>query len=112
LFPKSLKIWGHEYKVLRQKDPRIYDGKDNPQVLGYFSGNEQTICVKKALDKKPTQAAEILMHEVFHGIAYHTNVFEGMRDKEEHVVDTMATGLILILKDNPELVDYLKESLK
>lgn len=111
MFPRSLKIWGHKYKVVQQKDPRIYDGVNNPPVLGFFSGNEQLICVKKALEKKPPQQAEILLHEVLHGVAYHSNVFEGMRDKEEHVVDTLATGIILILKDNPDLIEYFKESL-
>lgn len=110
--PKSLKIWGHDYDVKQRKNPVLYDAKDGVNgVLGFFSGNEQLIVLKKDLDKKPSREAEVLLHEVFHGVAYNSNLFNGIRDHEEHVVDTLANGMILIFKDNPDLLDYFVEAL-
>ncbi len=61
-----------------------------------------------------SREVEVLVHEILHAIAYNTGLFwtyPNNRDLEEHVVDTMANAIILILKDNPELIDYIKESL-
>jgi len=113
LFPKSLRIYGHDYKVQRQKYPKLYaPNGDVTHVLGFFSGNEQLIAIRSDLNKRPAQEANILLHEVMHGIGYHTNIFVDIPDKEERIVDTFSNGLTMVLRDNPELVDYLKDSCK
>ena len=111
MFPKSLRIYGHDYKIQKQKYPKLYGPNgDVTHVLGFYSANEQLIAVRSDLSKRPSQEANVLLHELLHGIAYYTNAFNGMPEKEEHIVDTYANGLILLFKDNPELVDYIKES--
>lgn len=111
-FPRKLKIWGHEYRVLKQKDPKTFDGNNSTSVLGWCSNNEQAIAIKTSMPA--SREAEVLLHEVLHAVAYNTGLFwtyPNKHDLEEHVVDTIANGIILVLKDNPTLIDYFKENL-
>lgn len=105
-------MWGHDYGVKTVRDPH-YLGE---AVMGLFKPNEMEIVLsKKWLDKKPTREAEVLLHEIMHGIAHNSQMFGNMTDVkepgklEEHVVSVMANGLVAVLVDNPELTDYLKE---
>lgn len=112
--PKSVKIWGHHYKVQKKKDPKYWNGSRTMSALGLFCSDKQEIILSKAMEKTPTKEAETLIHEILHGIFYSSNVLysvENKGDLEEHLVDTLANALALVFKDNPELLDYLKKTL-
>lgn len=111
--PKKLKVWSHNIEIKKQKDPKYSIGKEVRSALGYYDSDKQVIVLKNSL--KDSQEIEILIHELLHSINYYTNVLEMSTEedrlKEEKYVDTMAAGLTLLLKDNPELIDYIKEKL-
>lgn len=112
--PKSIKIWANQYKVVKQKDPKLREGNNHTSVLGLFSAEQQKITLSNTLINSDTKRVETLIHEILHAIAYSSNVFHGVENKfahEEHVVDTFANGVTLVLKDNPALVNYIKEIL-
>lgn len=110
--PQTIKIWGHNYKILKRKEPKYSIGNEVRSALGLFHANEHKIIVKSTMT--PTQEIETLIHEILHGVFYYSNVnahTDHDQKIEEHYVDTIANGITLILKDNPELLDYIKEKL-
>ena len=111
--PSKIKIGGHDYAVKHMRDPHFF----GEAVMGLFKSNEQEIILSnKWLEKKPTREAEVLLHEVMHGIVHHTGMLEVIDDRkqrdslEEHIVSVMANGVIAVLKDNPAFLNYLKEN--
>ena len=107
--PKTLKVWGHNIEIVKEKDPTVnHDGRVL-HVLGQACYDDNKIRLK---DKLPnSKEAETLIHELLHWIGYQSNTFRGLDGKvEERIVDNTANGLYLVLKDNPKFIDYLKES--
>lgn len=54
------------------------------------------------------KAADTLLHEVGHALYYAYGISDD--DAEERVVNIMATGWVLIFKDNPWLLEWLKNA--
>lgn len=112
--PRKVKIWGHDYVIKTMHDPH-YLGE---AVMGLFKPNDQEIVLsRKYLKKKPVREVEVLLHEIMHGICHNSKMFEVVHDEkerdrlEEHVVGLMANGVVAIMKDNPELIDFFKENI-
>lgn len=72
-----------------------------------FDRLEIKICEGLADQKE----AETLLHEILHGILDATASQE-TKDGEEALVNRLASGLTSVIRDNPELIDFLQESLK
>ncbi len=54
------------------------------------------------------KAADTFMHEVQHAVFWSFGVQD--EDKEERTIVLMATGLMTVYRDNPWLLDWLKEA--
>ena len=51
---------------------------------------------------------ETLLHEVLHAVLYNTGISDRMTDKaEEHLVRALSPALFSLLRDNPDLVQYI-----
>jgi len=50
---------------------------------------------------------DTVLHEVLHGVWATMDI--GLPKHEEHVVRKLATGLLLVLQQNPELTQYLTQ---
>lgn len=76
---------------------------------GEFSSLEAKIRVSTNF---PTavKAADTLLHEVGHAIWFAWGIEKG--DDEERVVGNAATGWVTVYRDNPWLLDWLKECLR
>lgn len=103
-------MWAHDYKIKVIKDPH-YLGE---RVLGLFSPDRQEIILSKQLEKMPSREAEILLHEVMHGVAHNAKTFgmlpNNLKDEvEEHVIQSMTNGLILVLQQNKDFYSWLGE---
>ena len=55
--------------------------------------------------------AEVLLHEIMHGICYTFNLRIKEEFTEEQIVETMSTGLATVFCQNPWLLKYLEKGL-
>jgi hypothetical protein len=91
--PEALLIFGRPFKV---EWPEKIDKDD----VGLSDPDGQLIKVKDGLPMEAAQDA--LLHETMHCVE------EAMgMDLKENVIKRLATGLLMVLKDNPHLVSYL-----
>ena len=91
----SVKIIGCDYIVVEQD--RI--SRDS-YTYGEVDHVEQVIKISKEL--KPQRKAETLLHEIIH-----TVFFMLRKDENEQLVNSMATVLLQIFRDNPALLVLL-----
>lgn len=102
--PNEIKIDGCIYEV-NHKDQVIHEGQT---IYGRISGKEGVIEVSK--DICDYQQKITLMHEIIHGIFNHRNVDKHIPEQQyEDVTDELAKGLVQVLNDNPELIDYINK---
>lgn len=95
LRPKKVRILGREYNINYTEDLK---------PLGQCDVEECTIQVRTNVH--PVEEADSLLHEIMHGVFYLTDVGFSA-EQEEHVVRKLATGLIQVFMDNPNLLTYL-----
>ena len=101
--PSPIKVGGFEYKVYERGDFVRSQGQ-----FGQCDNDISVILVGTDLTKQ--MQSNTLIHELFHAIYYVYNIQDN--DEEERVVNTFANGWHQVLKDNPDLVNYLKRTLK
>ena len=101
--PNIITIDGCEY-IVQHKDRVIHDGQT---IYGRISSKEAVIEVSK--DICDYQQKITIMHEVIHGICNHRNIDKHISaERYEDVTDEIAKGLVQVLNDNPELIDFIK----
>ena len=99
--PKTLKIGYENYEI--EYWPPTH--ATTTEAYGEFFAKEKKI----GIDGAQTGASLVntMIHEAMHGICFH----QGMQlkdDEEERIVNSMANGITQLLKDNPDLVDWIK----
>jgi Zn-dependent peptidase ImmA (M78 family) len=74
---------------------------------GEYSSIEEVIRVDTS--HSPVRVAETLIHEISHAIfdLYHL----ADNDEQERTVGQFATGMTQVLRDNQEVIEFLKDSL-
>lgn len=97
--PKAVKVGAHTYSVVRPKSPK--DG--DTEVDGLCEDYELRLTVRSGL--KRSRAQETAIHELLHTCTDGTDV---AIDIEEKLVGMIAPKLLQIIKDNPELMEYLR----
>lgn len=95
--PDSIRVLGRDYSVTYELDNGNFGACDTMQ-------NE--IEVREGLP--PSEERDTVLHEVMHAIWATMDI--GHHKIEEHVVRKMATGLALVLQENPEFAQYLASS--
>lgn len=105
MIPKTLKTINGEIDIL---EPTKIMDPDDPKVNLYGLqnlGKEFNVVVRKGLQHNLKQ--QTLMHEIIHTI-------ENMHSMElsEMQVEILATGLLYIIKNNHELIEYFKKEKK
>jgi Zn-dependent peptidase ImmA (M78 family) len=97
--PKTIKIGAYDIKLK-------YWG-ELQETFGQYFEVEQTIYLAPVSDA--TLAADTLLHEIMHAI-FHIYVIQA-HDDEERTVTTLSSGLTQVFKDNPAILDYIKDTL-
>ncbi len=84
-------------------------GEERDKCLGMFSEHQMQIMVRETFASEQ-QEAETLLHEVIHSAF----AVMGIQDKDPHerTVSALSVGLAQIIRDNPDLIDWLKEKLR
>lgn len=95
--PASCRIIGKKYTVAW---PNKIDNDGEP-VNGLFDPDTQSIQVVGTLPLESAQ--DSLLHEVMHAVEFSMGL-----DLEETIIERMATGLLAVIKDNPNFVTYLR----
>lgn len=96
---------GHLDFVIREMDH--VNAKDS---YGLYVAEAQEIHLSKGMT--PRRQAEVLMHEILHGLVDHYNLAHILGDKEEPVVRGLALGLATAIRDNQKLFADMVKSLK
>ena len=109
LIPKTIKIgtqlWSIEEHTSKE-DGMLYE--DN---YGYTLERRNMIVVDK--DASDTRKKQVVMHEILHAIRF--TFFTGSKmssklsfeDTEHYFIGMYEETLLMVLKDNPELLEYL-----
>ncbi|QBE66848.1 hypothetical protein [Pseudoduganella lutea] len=92
--PQLIHILGRDYSITYELDDGDYGSCDTMQC---------EIEVREGMPRVEEQ--DTVLHEVMHAVWALMDI--GNRKVEEHVVRKMATGLLLVLQQNPDLTKYL-----
>lgn len=110
--PTKIKIGDREYSVLFQDTQtmiKAYEGYDTERVyrgkpaLGMVDVSTNEIWIYES--QSPKQQRITLLHEIEHAIL--RDVPEKDQKNEENFVEKTSTGVFQVLRDNPELRDWL-----
>lgn len=102
MLPSQINVGGKTYKI-KEKNTLKQGGTE---YNGLCFLEHQEIHVKKKFPEESSKT-KVFLHEVIHAINHHFNLLHDDHDKEEEVTTIIANGLNMVLKDNPELVEYL-----
>ena len=84
--------------------------EDN-DFVGITDYQKQVIKIKESLSKN--ELVNTVLHEILHCCNFYFGMKEHTGSKlEEKFVDCMANGLTTILRDNLEILDWLKENIE
>lgn len=97
--PDTIKVGAYDYTIIA----RGQDWKRSVGAYGRCHTEEQTIeIVTEGIT--PIFQLDTFMHEILHAIfSYHALDDD---DDEEKTVTLLASGLVAVLRDNPELVKF------
>jgi hypothetical protein len=93
----EIKIGHIVYRVKRVKNLV----KEGHACHGYIDYNTHTIFIQTKFPKKQQEA---LLHEIIHGLSEFSNI--GLSEKQ---VGTLANCLIMVMQDNPHLINIFKK---
>lgn len=96
--PNTLKVNGRNITIKYLKAERL------PGACGLFKSQRSLIEISK--DQEPQELRDTVLHEILHAIL-HTQGREYGGELEEVYVRALATGLLGVFQDNPELHQWL-----
>lgn len=102
--PARLKIGPLTYEVLIVPEHELRGVVPDKDLVGEISYNHGIIRVSSALCKQAQE--QTLWHEILHGIMQNA----GKSDHSEEIIDLLATGIMGVLNDNPQLTNDKKGS--
>ena len=96
MLPKLVRVLGRDIPVVVMEEL--------PKAFGEYDYETQIVRIQAG--QQPAFEADTLLHELIHAI---DDVMQlGMRERQVHCV---ASGLIALFKDNPEVIEYLRYAL-
>lgn len=105
--PKSVRVGPYRYTVKVDAD-RIKELEKESNVDLYGITTHGILEIVLQPDVADTVLRETLLHEVLHAVLFNTGISDRMTDKaEEHLVRALSPALFSLLRDNPDLVQYL-----
>lgn len=92
VWPKRVRIEGKDYPIKHKK---------LAGDLGLFEGREQCISISTG-HKSADEAADTMLHEILHAVEFNNGW-----DYDEPKVRRIATALLAILRDNPDVAQSI-----
>jgi hypothetical protein len=109
--PSRVKIGTQVFEIVLRTSNNY--GMLNDSTMGYTLDTENLIVIDSSL--KPTRQKTVVLHEVFHALSmvFDTSVKPKKSDDftvwEHYFIGIYEEALLLLLRDNPDLVKYLLE---
>lgn len=101
--PTSIRIGPYDHKVIVKEI--IPD--DGSTVFGEFSSERLEITIHPSNHPHDHHIVDTLLHEILHGLFE----YSGLDLKvEERICSFLGTGLMQVIRDNPELVKWLTKA--
>lgn len=100
----DIRIAGFDFTI-REED--IAAGMYSTGAMGQCNTIAQDIVIGKFM--KRDQKIVTLLHEIIHCVCELYNIPLD-EEKEEFIIDGIARGFFQVLKDNEQLIDYLKDT--
>ena len=109
--PEQIKIGWKDVDLQRVKVSFV---KNNSDYWGQYIARQNKIEIQD--EAQGQDLANTLVHEIIHAIVYHSSLnAEGgplyESDDEEQAVNSMTKWLMGVFKDNPWLLDFLKDNI-
>lgn len=98
--PRQVVI-GHRTWKIKTIGPR-----QRPRINGLCEYEKSTLWVRLK-GQSPQQQANTLLHEIGHAIWHEGNIESD--DIEEHVVTVTANLMCQVIRDNPDVIDWIAE---
>lgn len=95
LLPMSIKVGPYDYQV--EYVDSFPDGR-------WGETEHHTLTIRLAIDQAAGQERDTVLHELLHAVWSSMDI--GKPKSEEKVVHRLSTGLLAVLRDNPDLVRY------
>lgn len=93
-------------RVLGRDVPLIHVGEDMlPKAVGEYDYEHQIVRLRDG--QQPVFEADTVLHELIHAIDDAMQL--GMKERQVHCT---AVGLIALLRDNPDFLEYLYDALR
>ena len=100
-FPARVRVGALDYTV-RYWSPQA---SDNTRAIGLCDRSTCTILIRSGM--VPQKEAEVLIHEIFHAAWDGAGLAMEDDHPEERVVNALGYQWLQILRDNPNLFDYV-----
>ena len=109
--PDNIKIGWKDIDIEKTKVSFV---KNNSDYWGQYIARQNKIEIQD--EAQGQDLANTLLHEIIHAITYHSSMnAEGgpltQDGDEEQVVNSMTNWLMGVFKDNPWLLDFLKDNI-
>lgn len=92
--PVSIRVGAHDYSV-EMTAGRVLDANGDCDF--------DKLRIRLAKRMRRSKLREIIVHEILHACAYPTDL------DEEPFVTVIAPVLVQVIRDNPQLIDFLRE---
>jgi len=103
--PLSVKIDNITYTIKLVPD-LVADDDPKESLLGCVRYSDAVIKIAK---QSKDSAINTLAHEIHHAIAFERNIDDLIKEKDlETVIDSFAKAFVQIIRDNPELIDFIQ----
>lgn len=102
--PTSVSFMGRTYGI-------TYDYDLPDELLGLTNHSTLQVAIRES--QEPLDEADTLVHELMHILWYQMGLVADLNeDLEERVIRAMATAITYAIRENPQLLNYLKVALK
>ena len=94
----KIKVGEVNYKIVEQSEI------NNGDSIGYITHHDATIRIDQDVDEQVKPM--VLVHEVLHAILHAA----GFQEHSESYVSALSYGLVQVLRENPEFIQYVTKS--
>lgn len=95
-----------DYRITTSATEHLsFEDEMSERLHGLSDASRAVIALRPGMDEGWTRT--ILVHEILHQVFQHSGMTGLTSDDEEQIIRHLQSGVLGVLRDNPELVRYL-----